>query len=132
LALRILAVDLIVMVTGSGPHEKVMIPPAATAATTASEVQLFGVPSPMTRVGWAVSTARASTGTVACPFGLPGAGKRAAAGGDAGPMPDAAVTSALAPSDGFAAGAPEGWAEPHADMTAQATSRTTGYRGRTG
>jgi hypothetical protein len=33
-----LAVVLILMVTGLGPHEKRMIPPARTAATTAAEV----------------------------------------------------------------------------------------------
>lgn len=45
------------MVTGLGPQEKVMTPPAATALTTASEVQLSGVPVPTTRVGSLVSTA---------------------------------------------------------------------------
>ena len=35
------------MVTGSGPQSKVMMPPAATAATTAAEVQLAGVPLPI-------------------------------------------------------------------------------------
>src|SRR4051794_19954215 len=64
------------MVTGSGPQEKVMTPPAATAATTAREVQLAGVPLPTTRVGWEVSAARAATGTAARPFGLPAAGGR--------------------------------------------------------
>jgi precorrin-6B methylase 1 len=53
------------MVIGAGPQEKVMMPPAATAAITAAEVQLAGVPLPMTRVGRLVSTARASTGTAA-------------------------------------------------------------------
>jgi hypothetical protein len=74
LALRTLAVARIVIVTGSGPHEKVMIPPAATAATTASEVQLAAVPLPTTRVGREVSTAAASGGTAARPFGLPAGG----------------------------------------------------------
>jgi hypothetical protein len=69
-----LAVARIVIVTGSGPHEKVMIPPAATAATTASEVQLAAVPLPTTRVGREVSTAAASGGTGARPFGLPAGG----------------------------------------------------------
>src|SRR5687768_11643286 len=69
--LRILAVVAIVITTGSGPQENVMMPPFATAATTAAEVQLAGVPSPIVRVGRLVSTARASAGTVACPFGLP-------------------------------------------------------------
>src|SRR6185369_8607022 len=69
------AVACIVMVTGSGPQEKVMTPPAATAATTAADVQLPGVPLPMTRLGRLVSTARASAGTAAVPLGLPAAGK---------------------------------------------------------
>ena len=40
-----------------------MIPPIATARTTAREVQLRGVPVPIQRSGWEVSTARASRGT---------------------------------------------------------------------
>jgi hypothetical protein len=79
LALRTFAVAFIAMVTGAGPQENVMMPPAATAATTAAEVQLAGVPLPTTRVGWEVSTAFASAGTVAWPFGLPGAGSGGAA-----------------------------------------------------
>src|SRR5512139_2005562 len=75
-ALRTLAVAVMVMVTGRGPQSKVMIPPAATALTTACEVQLAAVPFPITRVGCEVSAARASAGTVACPRGLPGAGAR--------------------------------------------------------
>nr|WP_199853618.1 hypothetical protein [Plantactinospora sp. BC1] len=55
-----------------------MTPPLATAATTASEVQLAGVPVPITRVGFAVFTARASAGTLARPFGLPGRGSAGA------------------------------------------------------
>jgi hypothetical protein len=66
-----LAVAFIVMATGAGPQEKVMTPPAATAATTAAEVQLAAVPLPTTRVGCEVSTAFASAGTVAWPLGLP-------------------------------------------------------------
>jgi hypothetical protein len=72
--LRTFAVAVIVMVTGAGPQLNVMMPPAATAFTTAAEVQLAGVPLPTLRVGWLVSTARAADGTVACPFGLPGLG----------------------------------------------------------
>jgi hypothetical protein len=41
-----------------------MIPPARTAATTAAEVQLAGLPRPTTRAGCDVSTARAVAGTV--------------------------------------------------------------------
>jgi hypothetical protein len=70
-SLRTLAVAVSVMVTGFGPQLKVMIPPAATASTTAADVQPAGEPSPMTRSGWDVSTARASAGTPAPPPGLP-------------------------------------------------------------
>src|SRR5919107_1851825 len=79
-ALRILAVAFMVIVIGSGPQLKVMMPPAATADTTASDVQLAALPVPMTRVGLEVSTARASAGIGALPFGLP-AGGPAAVGG---------------------------------------------------
>lgn len=58
-----LAVVLIVMVTGVGPHENRMIPPVRTAATTAAEVQLAAVPCPMTRLGWDVFTGRPAAGT---------------------------------------------------------------------
>src|SRR5262249_18308267 len=56
---------------GSGPEGNVMMPPAATALTTASDVQLAGVPEPITWFGWLVSTARAAAGIGACPAGLP-------------------------------------------------------------
>jgi hypothetical protein len=69
--LRTFAVAFMVMVTGAGPQENVMIPPAATAETTAAEVQLAGVPLPTTRLGCVVSTARAAAGTGAWPLGLP-------------------------------------------------------------
>jgi hypothetical protein len=59
----ILAVAVILIVTGSGPHENRMIPPARTAATTAADVQLAAVPRPTTRLGWDVSTGPAATGT---------------------------------------------------------------------
>ena len=58
-----LAVAFMLIVTGSGPHEKRMIPPARTAATTAAEVQLAGVPRPTTRLGCEVSTPRPAAGT---------------------------------------------------------------------
>jgi hypothetical protein len=67
-------VAVIVMVTGAGPQSNVMIPPAATAFTTAAEVQPRGVPSPTTWSGLLVFTALASAGTTACPAGLPGRG----------------------------------------------------------
>jgi hypothetical protein len=65
-----------VIVTGRGPQEKVITPPAATAATTACEVQLAGVPSPMTWSGWLVLTGCPAGGTSAWPAGLPAAGSR--------------------------------------------------------
>ena len=61
--LKILAVWAMVIVTGLGPQSKMITPPWATAATTAAEVQLCGVPFPMTRSGFEVSTASASGGT---------------------------------------------------------------------
>ena len=64
------AVAFIVIVTGFGPQLKVITPPLATALTTAAEVQLAGVPLPMTRFGWLVFTARPRGGN-AWPFGLP-------------------------------------------------------------
>nr|BFE71777.1 hypothetical protein GCM10020092_050780 [Actinoplanes digitatis] len=66
-----------VIVTGAGPQSKVILPPAATALTTAAEVQLAGVPVPTTRSGLLVSTAFASAGTAALPAGLPGLGSAA-------------------------------------------------------
>jgi hypothetical protein len=55
-----LAVAVILMVTGAGPHEKRMIPPARTAATTAAEVHEAGVPWPTTRALDALPAAGAS------------------------------------------------------------------------
>ncbi|WP_158578867.1 hypothetical protein [Spongiactinospora rosea] len=49
LVFRTLAVCFITIVTGRGPQENVIRPPRATAATTASDVQLPAVPSPTTR-----------------------------------------------------------------------------------
>jgi hypothetical protein len=51
------AVAFMVMVTGFGPQLNVMTPPAATAATTAADVQLAGVPLPITWSGSLVTTA---------------------------------------------------------------------------
>src|ERR1035437_7833533 len=58
-----LAVVVILIVTGLGPHENRMIPPARTAATTAAEVQLAAVPRPTTRLGWDVPAGRPAAGT---------------------------------------------------------------------
>ena len=71
-ALTIFAVWVIAIVTGAGPQSNVITPPAATAATTAAEVQLAGVPEPTTRSGCEVSTPRESTGAA----GPPDAGRR--------------------------------------------------------
>src|SRR5258708_36013010 len=65
------AVAVITMVTGLGPQLNLIIPPLATALTTAADVQLAGLPLPMTWFGCAVLTARAAGGTQAWPFGLP-------------------------------------------------------------
>jgi hypothetical protein len=62
-----------VIVTGAEPQLNVMTPPAATAATTAADVQLAGVPLPITWSGWLVSAGWPAAGTVAFPAGLPAA-----------------------------------------------------------
>src|SRR3954454_8358790 len=80
LVLRTLAVAVMVIVTGAGPQSNVMIPPAATALTTAAEVRLDGVPWPITWSALLVSTPRASAGTLPCPFGFPGRGSSFTAG----------------------------------------------------
>jgi hypothetical protein len=69
-----LAVVLMLIVTGFGPHENLMIPPARTAATTAGEVQLAAVPRPTIWLEWAVLTGRpaAGTGTEPTPRADPG------------------------------------------------------------
>jgi hypothetical protein len=58
-----LAVPVIVIVTGLGPQLKVMMPPLATALTTAADVQLAGLPVPMTWWGPLVLAARPAGGT---------------------------------------------------------------------
>src|SRR5215470_1802795 len=68
------AVAVITIVTGFVPQSNVMIPPAATARTTAADVQLAGLPSPITWFGWLVLTARPAGGTGKCPLGLPNRG----------------------------------------------------------
>ena len=72
LVLTTLAVRLSSIRTGSGPQRNLMIPPFATARTTARDVQLRGVPLPTQRSGREVSTARALRGgtpTAAMPAG---------------------------------------------------------------
>src|SRR6185312_6587059 len=66
-ALTIFAVWVIAIVTGARPQSNVITPPAATAATTAAEVQPAGEPDPTTRSGCEVSTPRVSTGAAAPP-----------------------------------------------------------------
>src|SRR5580704_19696264 len=46
-----LAVVVITIVTGLGPQLKAMMPPTATSRTTAADVQLAGVPLPITWSG---------------------------------------------------------------------------------
>ena len=70
-SLRTFAVAVMVIVTGAGPHLKVITPPAATALTTAADVQLAGVPVPITWFGCDVSTGRAAAGIEAWPLGFP-------------------------------------------------------------
>ena len=57
-----------------------MIPPWATALTTACEVQLCGVPLPITWSGLEVFTAWAAIGTGKSPSGFPGEGRSRAGG----------------------------------------------------
>jgi hypothetical protein len=59
-----------VMVTGLGPQENVITPPAATASTTAWDVQLAALPSPITWSGWAMLTGWPAAGTAAIPVPL--------------------------------------------------------------
>src|SRR5438046_1596990 len=76
LSLKTLAVEVSTMVVGSGPQSKVITPPAATAATKASPVQLAGVPVPITVVGLETSSAWASGGIGSWPSGFPPARRR--------------------------------------------------------
>jgi hypothetical protein len=89
-----LAVVVITIVMGLGPQLKVMMPPAATSRTTAADVQLAGVPLPITWLGCLVSTARPAGGTSKCPLGLPKSGITAA-----DVVPTAAVVAYAAGAD---------------------------------
>jgi hypothetical protein len=95
-----------VMVTGAAPQLNVMIPPAATALTTAAEVQLPGVPVPTTWSGLLVFTAFAAAGTAACPAGFPGRGsvRTFGAGGDGDGV---GVGASDGNDDGLVAAGPE-------------------------
>ena len=84
----------ITIVTGLGPQLKVMMPPAATSRTTAADVQLAGVPFPITWLGCVVSTARPAGGTWKCPPGLPKSGAA-----DADMVRPAAVVACAARAD---------------------------------
>src|SRR5580658_8398395 len=68
------AVAVIRIVTAFFPQSNVMIPPSATAWTTAADVQLAGVPLPITWFGWLVLTAIPAAGTGKFPLGLPNSG----------------------------------------------------------
>ncbi|BCJ59145.1 hypothetical protein Jiend_25670 [Micromonospora endophytica] len=102
------------------------MPPAATARTTAAEVQLAGVPVPIVRVGFAVSTARAAAGTATRPSGLPVRAPVGAAAGvglallGAPPRPLRADGLAVA---GAGVGSSDGWS---ASATAVSASLTRG------
>src|SRR5262245_7199669 len=74
LSLNTFAVDVITIVTGSGPQSNVMIPPLATAATKASPVHPAGEPDPITVVGDDTSSAWPAGATVAWPSGQPAGG----------------------------------------------------------
>jgi hypothetical protein len=128
-----------VIVTGRGPQEKVITPPAATAATTACEVQLAGVPSPMTWSGWLVLTGCPAGGTSAWPAGLPAAGSRTGDGDGLGlglgageldipacATAELAAPAAAAPAPGDAPLVAPGDAPPHAaSVTADANAMTS-------
>jgi hypothetical protein len=117
-----------------------MIPPAATAATTAFDVQLAGVPEPITWVGREVSTALASAGTLASPAGLPApacgrGGQVAVAESDGGapPIPcraagPAAATGALAVAAGGDVLAAGLGVEPQPASTADRAAARTAAR----
>ncbi|MGZ4271871.1 MAG: hypothetical protein ACXVFT_18595 [Solirubrobacteraceae bacterium] len=88
-----MAVARIRIVTGLDPHEKLILPPARTAATTAEEVQLPAVPRPITRApatGWTAATGDDATR----------AGER---DGDAARVEADPTTIASAPTDTTAA-----------------------------
>src|SRR5258707_5935359 len=74
LVLGTLAVAVITIVTGLLPQLNLMIPPAATALTTAADLQLAGVPWPVTWFGGLVVTARPAGGTGKGPPGVPKSG----------------------------------------------------------
>src|SRR5215469_6911360 len=98
------AVAVIKIVTGFLPQSNLMIPPLKTARTTAADVQLAGLPSPITWFGWLVLTALPAGGTGKCPWGLP---KRGGAAGrsTAGRALAAALASAAAVGALWAPGA---------------------------
>src|SRR5215831_7072758 len=133
LVLRTSAVASIVIVTGRAPQLKVITPPAATAATTACEVQLAGVPSPMTWSGWLVLTGRPAAGTNAWPAGFPAAGSRTGVGDGLGlglgagelDIPARATAALAAPATAAPAPVPLGDAPPHAASVTPDANATT-------
>src|ERR1700749_4362854 len=95
LSLNTFAVVVRTIVTGSGPQSNVMMPPWATAATTASPVQLAAAPLPITVVGDDTSSSCAGGGSVACPSAQPAAGPSCEfVPGDGDPPGPHAATSA--------------------------------------
>src|SRR5689334_3942432 len=127
--LTTLAVAPMTMVTGSGPHEKVMIPPLATASTTACDVQLAGVPVPTTTSGWEVSTGAASGGR-GPPPGFPGAAVTRLATALAVTGPSSVAMTSLAASAGLAVLAVD--APPPPGTTVVRATRATTSAVRTG
>jgi hypothetical protein len=92
-SLKTLAVAASVMVVGTAPQSNVMTPPLATAAMNASEVQLAGVPVPITVRGLAMLSAWASAGTAHLPAGFP------AGGSVSGPVVGPPLVAPLVPPD---------------------------------
>src|SRR5215468_3940824 len=135
LVLRTSAVASIVIVTGRRPQLKVITPPAATAATTACEVQPAGVPWPITWSGWLVLTGRPAGGTNAWPAGLPAAGSRTGDGDGLGlalglgagelDIPARATAELAAPATAAPALAAVGAPSPHAASVTPDTNAMT-------
>src|SRR5690349_2497373 len=105
-----------------------MIPPLATASTTAADVQLAAVPLPITRVGCEVSAARASAGIAALPPGFP-AFLTVLLGEGAGPGANRCSAAGTWPAGD---GPPEGvepsftpWSPPQPDTTSMVAMSIT-------
>src|ERR1700742_929584 len=122
LVLRTLAVVSMVMVTGFGPQENVITPPAATASTTAWDVQLAGVPSPITWSGWAMLTGWPAAGTAA----MPGPLLTGARDGGAGALVLARGTRAIRGDPTFCGPSATSWAGRAGDVAGRAVADPRG------